>query len=453
MLISLPIVLVIRTAVFFSYGLYRGVWRYTTFDDIIRIAKAISVGSAIMVVSFTLLFRFKAFPRSVFIIDWFILAVFMCGSRIAARWFHELPSREELPGKRVIIAGTGALAELILQRVKKVGELRAIGYVDDRMEMTGRIIHGLKVLGPLSGIADMAEKYRADEVIVMSSFYDRIPAESRDRLERAGIRIQAVSDPSEISVSRMELGVKPPCEGQRVLVAGNGTLVDAADIVFSRSSRLVLVSNEGRLFERKSGFAGNRTGEVSRHLGILDDRPALERVFEAAGPERVFADFAPRGANLDNATEAYARTVLLPLEKIASEASRRAGTRLVVIGRGRGAATREWFRAAEVLVLDAFRRDPKRLTMLRMECEPSTEQWCTVCAQAVETSGGLFSVLAPVSEERTLTLVEIPPAGPAPDISGLFRSLTRGLDGGEADAVAEAIRALSSASPLPEHVS
>ena len=96
MLMSLPIVLVIRTTVFFYYGLYRSLWRYTTFDDVIRIAKAISVGSAIMVVSFTLLFRFQAFPRSVFIIDWFILAVFMAGSRIATRWFHELPSTEDI---------------------------------------------------------------------------------------------------------------------------------------------------------------------------------------------------------------------------------------------------------------------------------------------------------------------------------------------------------------------
>ncbi|MCK4236657.1 MAG: hypothetical protein KAX38_06035, partial [Candidatus Krumholzibacteria bacterium] len=119
MLISLPIVLVIRTAFFFYYGLYRGVWRYTTVDDIIRIVKAISLGSAVMIVTFTLLFRFKAFPRSIFIIDWFILTVFLTGSRIATRWFHELPSREEVSGRKIVIGGTGPVAEVILQQIRK----------------------------------------------------------------------------------------------------------------------------------------------------------------------------------------------------------------------------------------------------------------------------------------------------------------------------------------------
>ena len=453
MLISLPIVLVIRTAVFFSYGLYRGMWRYTTFDDIIRIAKAVSVGSAIMVVSFTLLFRFKAFPRSVFIIDWFILAVFMGGSRIAARWFHELPSREELPGKRVIIAGTGAVAELILQRVKKVGELHAIGYVDDRTEMTGRIIHGLKVLGPLSKIAEIAEKHRADEVIAMSSFYDRIPSESRDRLEQAGIGIQAVSDPAEISASRAELRAEPLCAGRNILIAGNGTLIDIADVVFSRSSRLVLVSNESRLFERKAGFTESGTGRKRRYLGIVDDRPALHRVFEAGTPELVFADFILRGTSLDNAVEAYVRTILLPLEKIASEVSRCSGTRLVVIERTGGPASREWIRAGEVLLFDTFRRDPKRLTILRIECEPSSEQWCAVCAQAIEAAGGVFNVLSPTSERKSLALIEIPVTGAIPEIGSLFRSLTRSLEEGNGDAVVETLHDMSCASPAPEHVS
>jgi hypothetical protein len=319
--------------------------------------------------------------------------------------------------------------------------------------MTGRIIHGLKVLGPLSKIAEIAEKHRADEVIAMSSFYDRIPSESRDRLEQAGIGIQAVSDPAEISASRAELRAEPPCAGRNVLVAGNGTLIDTADVVFSRSSRLVLVSNESRLFERKAGFAEGGTGKKRRYLGILDDRPALHRVFGAGTPELVFADFILRGTSLDNAVEAYVRTILLPLEKIASEVSRCSGTRLVVIERNGGPASREWIRAGEVLLFDTFRRDPKRLTILRIECEPSSEQWCAVCAQAIEAAGGVFNVLSPTSERNALALIEIPVTGAIPEIGSLLRSLTRSLEEGNGDAVVETLHDMSCASPVPEHVS
>lgn len=448
MLISLPIVLVIRTAVFFSYGLYRGMWRYTTFDDIIRIAKAVSVGSAIMVVSFTLLFRFKAFPRSVFIIDWFILAVFMGGSRIAARWFHELPSREELPGKRVIIAGTGAVAELILQRVKKVGELHAIGYVDDRTEMTGRIIHGLKVLGPLSKIAEIAEKHRADEVIAMSSFYDRIPSESRDRLDAAGIRIRAVSDPSEIPARRTELLTKPPCAGRNILVAGNGTLIEAAGVVFSRSSRLILISNESRLFERTGGFAEDTASEKRCYVGMLGDRPAMHRIFDIEKPDLVFADFSLRGANLDNAVEAYVRTVLLPLEKIASEVLHRSESRLFVIARTVEPALQDGVRAAELLLFDMFRRDPARLSILKPADEPSSGEWREIISKSVDAGGG-YLVISGERGQRACSIRTVAAAGTVPEAGSLFLELTRSLEEGDGAGVAETLRTLSRMSPVP----
>ena len=235
MLISLPIVIVIRTAVFYYYGLYRSIWRYTTFDDLVRIAKAVSVGSAIMVVSFTILFRFTSFPRSVFIIDWFILTVFMTGSRVAARWFHELPSREEIAGKRVIIAGTGALAELISRHVKKSGTMHAIGYLDDRAEMAHRMIHGLEVLGPISEVEEIARKHGAVEIIAVNMDAERIPQETRARLAEAGILVRAVSDPSEIPLEIEEHDGEPPCGERSVLVAGNGPLVEQASALFSRS--------------------------------------------------------------------------------------------------------------------------------------------------------------------------------------------------------------------------
>jgi UDP-N-acetylmuramyl pentapeptide phosphotransferase/UDP-N-acetylglucosamine-1-phosphate transferase len=453
MLTSLPIVLVIRTAVFFSYGLYRGVWRYTTFDDIIRIAKAVSIGSAIMVVSFTLLFRFKAFPRSVFIIDWFILAVFMAGSRIAARWFHELPSREELPAKRVIIAGAGAIAELVLQRVKKVGELRAIGYVDDRTEMTGHIIHGLKVLGPLSKIAEIAEKHRADEVIVISSFFDRIPKESRDRLDAAGILIRAVSDPSEISAPRADLLTEPPCAGRSVLVAGNGPLVEAAGAVFSRSSRLTVISNERRPFEQRGGFAEGGAAEEKCYLGMLDDRPALHRIFEIENPDIVFADFTLRGTNLDNAVEAYVRTVLLPLERIASEVLRRSPSRLLVIARSAEPASPEGARAAELLLLSMFRHDPKRLSILKVEYEPSPGEWREVVSKLVDYAGGGYLTLSGESERKACSMSAVTVEGTVPEIGSLYLELTRSLDEGDSSGVVEALRALSRMSPLPSPAS
>jgi UDP-N-acetylmuramyl pentapeptide phosphotransferase/UDP-N-acetylglucosamine-1-phosphate transferase len=450
MLISLPIVLVIRTAVFSSYGLYRGVWRYTTFDDVIRIAKAVSVGSAIMVVSFTLLFRFKAFPRSVFIIDWFILTVFMAGSRIAARWFHELPSREEITGERVIIAGSGPLAEVILRHIRKSGEQHPIGYLDDRIEMTGRVVDGLKVLGPIAKAEEIAKAHGADEILALPSFLERIPRDSRERLVEGGIRLRTVSDPSEIPSSDAGFAAALPCAGQSVLVAGNGSLVGAAGVVFSRSSQLVVVSNEDRALDGRSSFGEGPARNAQRYLGVQNERPALRKILEILNPEIVFADCVVHDANLENGLEAYARTVMLPLETIASEVARRPDVRLVVFERSIASAANEEIRATELLLLDVFRRTPVRCVIVRIEGELGAPAWAGLVWRVADAEGGVYRAVVGGAEAEYAVLrhgLE----GPVPEAAHLRLALVRGLDDGDAPAVAAAIENLARSSPVREH--
>ena len=453
MLISLPIVLVIRTAVFFYYGLYRGMWRYTTFDDVIRIAKAVSVGSAVMVVSFTLLFRFQAFPRSVFIIDWFILTVFMAGSRIATRWFHELPSGEDIPRPSAIIAGSGPIAELVLRQVVKAGAVRAIGYLDDRTEMTGRVVHGLKVLGPISNAEEIAKAHRADEILALPSFFDRIPFDARARLAEAGIRVRAVSDPSGIAAGDGERPLEPPCVGRSVLVAGNGSLVEKAGAVLSRSSKVTLISNDARALGDGACCGEAASSRVRCYLGVLNERQALRTIFDAERPELVVADFSIREANLENGGEAYLRTIMLPLEKIASEAAHRAAVRFVAFERLSKSAPNEAVRATELIVLDIFRREPSRCAIVRIEGEPAAREWCELIAGAADRDGGVFRAIASEEAEGKYAFLEYAIEGSVPETERLRLKLMRALDEGDGEALADALGEMARSSPVREHAS
>jgi UDP-GlcNAc:undecaprenyl-phosphate GlcNAc-1-phosphate transferase len=451
MLISLPIVLVIRTAVFYWYGLYRGIWRYTTFDDVIRIAKAVSVGSAVMVVSFTLLFRFSAFPRSVFVIDWFILMVFMAGSRIATRWFHELPSREEITGARVLIAGSGPLAELVLREVRKSGERVPIGYLDDRTEMTGRLLDGLKVLGPLGKAEEIAKAHGINEIIALPSFLDRIPRESRERLLAAGVALRTIADPTDVAGGGAGCLAESPCEDRSVLVAGNGTFVESALVVFSRARSLVVASNDDRALEEGLRRAGVAAPRARRYLGVLGDAPALRRIVEALAPEIVFADFAAHDAELANGIEAYARTVMRPLETIAAEVARRPAGRLVAFERWASAASNGDVRAAELLLLDVFRRDPSRCVVVRVDGEPGTVEWSVLAARAASMDGGVYRVLRGPGTEISFARLER--ERELPQAIHLRLALARALDDGDAPAVAAAIDEMARSSPVREHAS
>jgi UDP-N-acetylmuramyl pentapeptide phosphotransferase/UDP-N-acetylglucosamine-1-phosphate transferase len=452
MLISLPIVIVIRTAVFYYYGLYRSIWRYTTFDDLVRMAKAVSVGSAIMVVLFTLLFRFKSFPRSVFMIDWFILIVFMTGSRVAARWFHELPSREEITGKRVIIAGTGALAELISRQVKKSGTMHAIGYLDDRAEMARRVIHGLEVLGPIAEVEEIARKHGADEIIAVNMDAGRIPQETRARLAEAGIRVRAVSDPSEIPWELEERGGEKPCAERSVLVAGNGALVEQAGALFSRASNLTVVSNESGALEGASRNMETGGPRPVCFLGIENERASLRRVLALRRPEFVFADFAFREVDVENAEEAFLRTVMLPLEKLATEVARLPEAKLVVIERGVNPVPGDAVRAAELLLLDIFRRDASRLAVLRLEQGPGAGRWPEILTSLLNEGGGVFRAIPAGDGSGNFAVARFALADSVPGSAHLWLEITRLLDDGDAASTTPLLGEMARLSPVREYV-
>ncbi|MBV8650192.1 MAG: polysaccharide biosynthesis protein, partial [Alphaproteobacteria bacterium] len=63
----------ISAAVFWSLGLYRGIWRYASVNDLIALARAATIVSLIFVPMLFVLTRAESLPRSVPIINWFLL--------------------------------------------------------------------------------------------------------------------------------------------------------------------------------------------------------------------------------------------------------------------------------------------------------------------------------------------------------------------------------------------
>ena len=98
---AFPIVLVVRSSCFYWFGLYRGVWKYTSTPDIVKIVKAVTVGSAVTLMLLVFFYRFEAFPRSMFVMEYFLLIVGLAGMRFASRLFHEF-------GKDVSVANAEA---------------------------------------------------------------------------------------------------------------------------------------------------------------------------------------------------------------------------------------------------------------------------------------------------------------------------------------------------------
>jgi UDP-GlcNAc:undecaprenyl-phosphate/decaprenyl-phosphate GlcNAc-1-phosphate transferase len=167
---SLPIVIVCQLAAFLVIGQYKGLWRYTSMNDMASFVKC-TVGawlaSTLMVVFF---YRFEGWSRGVLVMDGVLLFLGVTGTRVAFRVLRSWMLRLKPPAnaKRVLIYGAGDGGELLLRELINNRELGLfpVGFVDDDPQKEGRMIHGVKVLGPLDKLQVLASEQKADELVI-----------------------------------------------------------------------------------------------------------------------------------------------------------------------------------------------------------------------------------------------------------------------------------------------
>lgn len=129
-LLALPLMLAARLIVFAFMGLYRGMWRFVGMRDLMSLIQAITLSSGLSVGLLFIITRLDGYPRSIFIIEWFIAIVLIGGSRFAYRFYRETFYKSEgaisSKGRNVLIVGAGRAGELILREI--LGSYRFLLY-------------------------------------------------------------------------------------------------------------------------------------------------------------------------------------------------------------------------------------------------------------------------------------------------------------------------------------
>jgi len=173
---TLPFLIPFKLICFFIFGLYRGMWRYTSLVDLRNIFNASSLSSIIIVLSILFLYRFHGYSRSVFVIDWVFTLLFIGGIRVAIRIFlgdrspllWTLSSRKSpsTKKKRLMIIGAGNSGEKILREIRETPsiKLEPVGLLDDDLSKQGMTIHGVPVLGTVDDIRRIRKEF--DEILI-----------------------------------------------------------------------------------------------------------------------------------------------------------------------------------------------------------------------------------------------------------------------------------------------
>jgi FlaA1/EpsC-like NDP-sugar epimerase len=154
-------------AVFLSLRMYKGVWRYASVNDLVALVRAGTLAVVIFYVLMFLATRLEELPRSVVVINWFVLLGLLGGPRFAYRSFKEhrrLARRAANDDDRVpvLLVGVGDEAELFIRATMAPdAEYHAVGMVSAAGGRVGRNIHGIEVLGSIAELDQVVTQLKA----------------------------------------------------------------------------------------------------------------------------------------------------------------------------------------------------------------------------------------------------------------------------------------------------
>ena len=175
-LIAFPFALIVQVSVFWSLGLYRGVWRAMGAGDLLSLGFAIGIAVLLCYV-LAMVYEPPAGIRAFWGINWILLEILIVSGRAAGKILVHLRRRsDETEGTRVIVYGAGRRGEWILRELNENRRLafQPIGFLDDDARLTGRTINRVRVLGSSHDLASILNSHRVSALIVSSG---KIPAE------------------------------------------------------------------------------------------------------------------------------------------------------------------------------------------------------------------------------------------------------------------------------------
>ncbi|WP_306604637.1 nucleoside-diphosphate sugar epimerase/dehydratase [Azonexus sp.] len=302
---------------FFTFGLYRGLWRFASLSDLQHLIYAVVSGAVLTLVAVVFL-RLEGIPRSVLVMHPMLLALMMGGSRFAYRSWkeHRLYGPTKMRGQPVLVLGAGEAADSLLRELHRSGLWYAVAVVSKDPANKGRRLRGLPVFGPLQIIPDLAQKYSVQHVIMAmpaSTTLER--RQAAEIASAAGLTVMTMPSYDDLlagrvsvsSIRRVELedllgrdavaldqdGLHELLTDRVVLVSGAGGSIGAElcrQIARFSPTRLVLLeTSEFALYQIDEDLAHTFPGIVrSCWAGDVRDNERVAELLAAERPDVIF---------------------------------------------------------------------------------------------------------------------------------------------------------------------
>lgn len=164
---SLPAVIACKFIAFFAIGIYRGIWRYLSTNDVFVHLKASFLATIFSFFIITYIYRFEDLSKGIFVIDFLLTTGLLLGTRGSFRIFLDTMKRRTKKGKPVVIYGAGQGGEILLREIlnNKNIEISPIGFIDDDVLKTGKKLLGYTVLGTFNDLEKLCKKHSVSGIL------------------------------------------------------------------------------------------------------------------------------------------------------------------------------------------------------------------------------------------------------------------------------------------------
>ncbi|OAI15526.1 multidrug MFS transporter [Methylomonas koyamae] len=398
-LLFLPLVMAIQVTLFWVFGLYRGVWRFSSLPDLIRIGKAVLTGIFLIASALFLYDRLAGVPRSV--VPLYVLTLFSLLSvpRLVYRFWKERAFVDRI-GRRALIVGAGAAGEMLIRDLLATPDSGYVPVVfaDDNPAKFKREIRGIRVAGNVGQIPALVKQWDIEVVLIaVPSAGDAQMRRIVEVCEACNVEFKTLPSVKELlngtvaqtalrSVSIEDIlgrtpikldwaGIKAHMQGKTVLVTGGGGSIGSElckQLAKTQPRKLIVFDQcEFNLYKIDAELR-RRFPELPRAavLGDVADPVAVQRAIREQKPEIVFHAAAYKHVPLlqNQVREALHNNLIGT--KILAEAAIAAGVaRFVLISTDKAVnptnvmgATK---RAAEILCQNLDRQGHTRFTTVR----------------------------------------------------------------------------------------
>lgn len=247
LLATLPWVVPLQWVVFWQSGLYRGIWRYASLNDLRRIALAVLFAAAVIPFVLWMLRSDLVVPRTVLILNPLLLMLMMGGSRLLYRMWKEsgLYGSIKLSAEPVLVLGAGDVAVSLSKELAKNPAWQLVGFLDDDDNRQNCILNGVKVLGRLDELTRWVDHFAIKRVIIA------MPSQSHLQRKRAiklcnDAQVQAMTVPSFDDLMSGKVAVsKLRAIELDDLLGRDPVLLDTAGLQGLLTNKVVLVTGAG----------------------------------------------------------------------------------------------------------------------------------------------------------------------------------------------------------------